>query len=175
MCRVCKVFPGHAKILTWWETVPHPKFVNEMPETHAYPLNAINTPVYENKIFWCLGWKHQLWKYQFFAQVRSAKQPIKIIIGNWSTLRMSGILKIIIQFVEFQCPEWFHWLTAWILFMRIHVAYLNCQDKFNFIANFYMCGIRKSRSSNWSTGTPSVGNTLWCLVCVISGIKLGGD
>ena len=43
--------------------------------------------------------------------------------------------------------------------MRIHVAYLNCQDKFNFIANFYMCGIRESRSSNWSTGTPSLGNT----------------
>ena len=42
-------FSNHAQILALCETVPHPKLVNEMPETSAYPLNAINIRVFTEK------------------------------------------------------------------------------------------------------------------------------
>ena len=50
-------FPDHTQILTRCKTVPHPKFVKEMPETRAYPLNDVNTHIFnENEtIFQCLG------------------------------------------------------------------------------------------------------------------------
>ena len=42
-------FPDHAQILTRCETSRHPKFINEISETRAYPLNAINTHVFIEK------------------------------------------------------------------------------------------------------------------------------
>ena len=42
-------FPDWAQILTQCETVPHPKFVKEMSEIFAYPLNIVNTHVFNEK------------------------------------------------------------------------------------------------------------------------------
>ena len=42
-------FPDRTQILTRCETVPHPKFVKEMSETHAYPLKAVNNHAFNEK------------------------------------------------------------------------------------------------------------------------------
>ena len=42
-------FPDRAQILTRCETVPQPKSVKEMSETCAYPLNGVNTHIFNEK------------------------------------------------------------------------------------------------------------------------------
>ena len=54
-CGIPTIF-SRSQILAQCETVPHPKFVKEMSETHAYPLNAVNTPVFNEKQQ-CFPWK----------------------------------------------------------------------------------------------------------------------
>ena len=79
-------------------------------------------------------------KYHAFSQVRSAKKTFAIIIGEWYTLRMPGILKISVCRIPIPWNGFIDWQHGYYL-----CAFMlrTCTDKIadpillpNFAANF---------------------------------------
>ena len=56
--------------------------------------------------------------------VYSRTQDSRYFFQDWAQILPDVLKKV---FVEVQFREWLHWLAAWILFMHIHDAHLNCQ------------------------------------------------
>ena len=81
----------------------------------------------------------QLYCIPGLAEIKTYVQKMQDVqvtksLEKGSTLCIPDILKI--SFVEFQCAQWLHELAAWILFMPIHVAHLNCQDGESILSQF---------------------------------------
>ena len=151
-------FPDSAQILTWCETVPHPKFVEEMSETCARPLNVVNTHVFHEKetIFQCFSWKCWLWKAlkipcflsgplclmssqnHYWKMVCSVGMPaiLKISVCRGSMPQMASLIG---------CMDIIH-AHSWCALELLSSAFVN--EAFHLGLFFTDCNIWPSKNSN---------------------------